>query len=138
MAIRNTILTKINLPTTVHCDDSFIYLFTRSQKYLYRYVHTAGFIFKLPTSVNDQIKQYHRYTSSSDFLTSYFGTQATRAFQMPKAVFIKSLLIQFFHTPISCLAIFIINLYAKLLVLQGRHEISSLWSAPSSTKQAII
>jgi cellulose synthase/poly-beta-1,6-N-acetylglucosamine synthase-like glycosyltransferase len=138
LALSKDLAKKIHFPQNTFIEDAFLYFKCLELGYQFRFASKAVVKFRLPTNINDQIKQNRRYLSSPNLLEEYFGKSVASHYYLPKDLFFKHVIKQFVISPISTLSIFFINLLVKLSLLLNKQSKEAIWSSSLSTRKLTV
>lgn len=138
LAYRKEFVKNIVVPSDMIANDMFTYFCCISKGYEYRYVDSAVVLFRSPQTLQDQIKQNTRFIAGPIRMKNYFPKKLVDyELDIPKRMFVISLLKQFVRHPILSLSIFVINKYCKLRAKYIEQRLSAKWDMANTTKNLI-
>jgi len=139
LAIHKDLARKLIVPINMVGNDAFIYFLNKKNNYEYRYVYNANVKYRMPASFLDFKKQFTRFKNSQQMLQKYFGNWIVDEYNIPKLIYIKSILYSLFQYPISAPIYYISCIYALIDSEKnnksGDEAHSGKWDVSSSTKK---
>lgn len=136
-ALRTSFAKAYPFPESVWADIGFHYFTCLKQGYKYESVKNAVVLFRLPSTVKDQMSQMKRYKREDQAMKDYFGDCIETEYYIPKSMLYKYKLLAFLRYPIHCTAIFALNFVNKYLSGKAKNQAVATWQTAASTKGAI-
>jgi len=136
LALKKTLYKKIEIPSDMIANDAFAYFCCKKEGYEYRHVESAIVHFRSPQNIFDQIRQNTRFLAAATRMKKYFPSAVVKSeYHIPKAIELKTKLIQFINHPIECIYIFAVNVYCRLRAMYLESKLNAIWDMAYSTKK---
>lgn len=135
-AFSKTFYSQITWPLDVP-EDAYSYLLCLQNGFSFKYAKQAKIIIRIPATLNDHKKQSTRFMSGKRELYKYFpSTQIEKSYQIPKNIFLSTLLSFLIHKPISTLLYLAITIYLR--AISSQYIFTSKWDPSVSSKEVVI
>ncbi len=134
MAISKDLATDVKIPNDVFANDTYLYLSCIKLSKKFIRVPLAKALYRIPSTINDQIIQNSRFASSENNLEKYFNGLLKSELIKNKVIFYKIAFIKLIQDPIHATAICAINLFSKLKSIRSIKTYNTRWEIASSTK----
>ncbi len=113
-------------------NDAFSYLFCIEQGLKFKYAPKARAIFRCPAVFKDHLKQSVRYITGKRAIINIFGDLAKKAYEFPRGLFLRMLLIEFISHPILFLSYILMSIITNLKARKSKFN--SRWDIAASSK----
>lgn len=139
IATKAEFIKHIRIPTGTAGDDIYVYFSCLTQGYKYSYAEKAIVYFRLPSTIQDQVKQNARFLSSPSQMSRYFDqTLIDQEDYIPKDKLVLSILHEYIRHPFLCSFLFCMNLFARAKASFHKNAFDTKWSMVRSTKKLNI
>ncbi len=136
LAYKKELVKRIFIPEAeVTANDAFTYFCCLTFGYKYKFVESAKVFFRSPQTLKDHIKQNTRFMAMPIKMSKYFDpTLVLNAKKVSKKLYLKLFIKAFLKNPIHCFAIFLINLYIRLIFKSREKHLKAKWQIANTTK----
>ncbi len=114
--------------------DTIIYLSCLDLGYKYKFVKEKIVFFRLPQTIADLKNQTVRAKISRALAVNRFGDLAVRELDLPKALLLRELIIEFFKNPVGSLVLFFVN-HVYVNLVNPSDTFFTTWNLARSTKK---
>jgi cellulose synthase/poly-beta-1,6-N-acetylglucosamine synthase-like glycosyltransferase len=125
---------QVKIPSDMIANDRFLYFSCISKGFRFKHVNPAKAWYKLPTNINDHIKQSNRFIAAHYRLSRLFPELAKSEHALPKNLVLKELLKTGLKKPIHVTFVVLLNRYCELVARKKERFMNAKWSIATTTK----
>ncbi len=137
LALSNSFAKQVKVPSTIMCNDSFLYLSCKSLGFGFVHVPKATVLYRAPKTASDHFKQIERFIVAKKRLVQLFGPLAKKEYIIPIHLYFKHAVITAVTKPIPFLSLALFNSYSRYLAIKNAGQLNAVWPIAWSTKKGI-
>jgi len=124
------------LKDDVVSSDQYMYFENKKHGGQYMYLPSASVYFRNPQSLKEHLRKSSRFQYSPEEMSKYFGS-VTNEYKIPKLIFLKAVIAEFFSNPISFIIYILISLYTRFFKIASQEALNPNWQVDLSTKKVL-
>ncbi|MFZ1721457.1 MAG: glycosyltransferase family 2 protein [Microgenomates group bacterium] len=115
-------------------DDHYLYLNAITNNLKFSWCRGAQVFYKIPSTLDDYVKQSVRFMHVNTTLPIYFGEEAVRSYYIPSNIKVKTIVSSIFHKPFATFGALLLHFYVRWQAAQMPIQVTSSWEILQSTK----
>lgn len=132
----NWIKQYFELHDDVVSSDQYIYFENKKHGGVYRFLPNVSVYFKNPQTLDEQLRKSSRFQHSKMEMSRYFG-YISKDYEIPRFIFLKAVVHEFFANPFFFLIYLFIAVYTKLFTIPPNESLNPNWQVDLSTKHIV-
>ena len=128
-------LQSVVIPESTVASDHFLYFEALRLGFGFKYAKKAFVHFKVPSNLNDFIKQTTRFHSSAKIIQEHFGSWTENHYRIPLYIKLKAYVETFIRSPFYLITALVLQLIQRIYsVVRFEKKSTETWSIVASSK----